>query len=70
MDTPVIRFAKLRVCSAHCVRWNLKTMVMIKYDNVDDDNLDTDLDEHLDDNVDDDLYDDASLTFQLSLPLQ
>ena len=74
VDTPVIRFTKLRVCSAHCARWNLKTMVMIKYDNVDDDhvddNLDTDLDDHLDDNVDDDLDDDASPTFQLSLPLQ
>ena len=42
---------------------------VIKYDNVDD-NLDTDLDDHLDNNVDDDLKDDASLTFQLSLPLQ
>ena len=66
----MIRFAKLRVCSAHCAQWNLKTMVMIKYDNVDDDHVDDNLDDHLDDNVDDDLNDDASLTFQLSLPLQ
>ena len=69
MDTPVIRFAKLRPgCTMHifCIRWNLKTMVMIKYDNVDDDHVD----DNLDDNVDDDLNDDASLTFQLSLPLQ